>query len=286
MKRLALVTAVVAVLAFAAFSRQTAAAPFFFLQFSDPQFGMFTADHDFAQETANFEFAVATANRLHPAFVVVTGDLVNKAGDPAQVAEYRRIAARLDRSIPLYNVAGNHDVGNNPTPESIAAYEKVFGADHYTFTSGSLTGIVLDSSLISAPDAAPDLYAAQEKWLSVELDKARSAGARRIVVFQHHPWFLTDAAEPDQYFDIPRVRRTEHLARLHAAGVTYVFAGHYHNNALAKDGDLEMVTTGPVGKPLGQGAKSGMRVAIVRATGIEHRFYELGELPNTIDLSK
>ena len=80
--------------------------PFFFLQFSDPQFGMFTADKDFAQETANFEMAIATANRLQPAFVVVTGDLVNKAGDAAQIAEYRRIARRLDPAIPLYNVAG------------------------------------------------------------------------------------------------------------------------------------------------------------------------------------
>src|SRR5260221_7837665 len=122
MNRLAFVTAGVAVLALAvALGRQSAAPPFFFLQFSDPQFGMFTADRDFAQETMNFEFAVATANRLHPAFVVVTGDLVNKAGDPAQVAEYRRNAAKLDPSIPLYNVAGNHDVRNIPPPESIAA---------------------------------------------------------------------------------------------------------------------------------------------------------------------
>src|SRR4249920_2975667 len=77
-------------------SQAPADLPFFFLQFSDPQFGMFTADKDFAQETANFEFAIASANRLKPAFVVVTGDLVNKAGDPAQIAEYHRIAARLD----------------------------------------------------------------------------------------------------------------------------------------------------------------------------------------------
>jgi hypothetical protein len=33
--------------------------------------------------------------------------------------------------------------------------------------------------------------------------------------------------------------------------VSHVFAGHYHRNALARDGDLEMATTGPVGKPLG-----------------------------------
>src|SRR5512138_3178965 len=98
-----------------------AAEPFFFIQLSDPQFGMFTGNKDFAQETANFEFAVATVNRLRPKFVVITGDLVNKPGDAAQIAEFKRIAAKIDPAIPLYNVAGNHDVENVPTPDRIAA---------------------------------------------------------------------------------------------------------------------------------------------------------------------
>jgi hypothetical protein len=59
---------------------------FFFVQLSDPQFGFSNNDVDFVQDTANAEFAVATVNRLKPAFVVVTGDLVNKAGDAAQIA--------------------------------------------------------------------------------------------------------------------------------------------------------------------------------------------------------
>jgi hypothetical protein len=66
--------AVVLAVAWSIGAQAPAAPPFFFLQLSDPQFGMFTADKDFAQETANFEFAIATANRLKPAFVVVTGD--------------------------------------------------------------------------------------------------------------------------------------------------------------------------------------------------------------------
>src|SRR5215831_2720336 len=73
-----------------------AAESFFFIQLSDPQFGMFTENADFVQETANFEFAVATVNRLRPAFVVVTGDLVNKTGDAAQIAELKRILAEVD----------------------------------------------------------------------------------------------------------------------------------------------------------------------------------------------
>src|SRR5262245_61957497 len=146
-------------------SRSPASAPFFFLQMSDPQFGMFTSDKDFAQETVNFEMAIATANRLKPAFVLVTGDLVNKAGDAAQIAEYRRIAGRLDSSIRLYQVAGNHDVENAPTPESVAAYTKLFGPDHYTFSHQGLVGIVLNSTLIHTPNKVPDLLAAQDRWL-------------------------------------------------------------------------------------------------------------------------
>ena len=257
---------------------------FFFLQFSDPQFGMFTDNKDFAQETANFEFAVAAANRLHPAFLIVTGDLVNKPGDAAQIAEYLRVAATLDRSIPLYNVAGNHDVENVPTPESVAAYIKVFGPDWYSFRRGNLYGIVLDSSIIHSPDKTADLAAAQERWARAELEKARQSGAKHIVIFQHHPWFLKDAAEEDQYFNIPTARRAMFLDLFRQAGVKYLFSGHYHRNALARDGDIEMITTGPVGKPLGE-AKSGIRVVIVKGDGISHRYYDFGEIPNQIAMN-
>jgi len=283
--RTALLTAAsAACLVLALAAQNQPAPPFFFVQMSDPQFGMFTADKDFAQETLNFELAIATANRWHPAFVVVTGDLVNKAGDAGQIAEYRRIAARLDRSIPLYNIPGNHDVENAPTSASVAAYVKTFGPDHYSFRAQSLYGIVLDSTVIAAPDDVRAEYGTQDRWLSDELARAQASGARHVVVFQHHPWFLNTADEPDGYFNIPLARRTDLLARFKAAGVRYLISGHYHRNALAREGDIEMITSGPVGMPLGQGTQSGLRVVIVRDSGLEHRFYALGELPNAIDL--
>ena len=261
---------------------QPPAPAWFFLQLSDPQIGMQTGDADFVQETASFEFAIAAANRLKPAFVVVTGDLVNKPGDAAQIAEYRRVAAKLDRTIPLYNVAGNHDVANQPTPESLAAYTSAFGPDHYGFTVRNLAGIVLDSTLIAAPGAVRAAYAEQERWLRAELERLRSAAPAHVVIFQHHPWFLTHAAESDQYFNIPFERRGNYLALFREAGVRYLFSGHYHRNQLASDGRLEMITTGPVGKPQG-GDKSGFRVAIVREDRIEHRYYDFGDLPSRID---
>ena len=97
-----------------------------FIQMSDPQFGMYTKDADFAHETANFEFAVAAANRLMPAFVVITGDLINKSGDAAQAAEYKRIASKLNPKIKLFSVPGNHDVGNEPTARIAGAVSRTF----------------------------------------------------------------------------------------------------------------------------------------------------------------
>jgi 3',5'-cyclic AMP phosphodiesterase CpdA len=258
--------------------------PFFFIQLSDPQFGMFTGNKDFAQETANFEFAVATVNRLRPKFVVITGDLVNKPGDAAQIAEFKRIAAKVDPAIPVYNVAGNHDVENVPTPELIAAYTNRFGPDRYVFRHGGLAGLVLNSSVIHSPQKTTNEYAAQEQWLRTELERARADGAQHIVIFQHHPWFLKTADEADEYFNIPKERRAPHLALFREFGVKHLFSGHYHRNAVARDGDLEAVTTGPVGQPQG-GDKSGLRVVIVRDSGLEHRYYHFGELPTHIDLA-
>jgi serine/threonine-protein phosphatase CPPED1 len=261
----------------------TAKTPFFFIQMSDPQFGMYTGDRGYAQETANFEFAVATANRLKPAFVIVTGDLVNKPGDGVQISEYKRIAAKLDRSIPLYSVPGNHDVGNEPTPESLARYREQFGPDWYTFRSGGdLAAFVLDSSVIASPGKVPADAARQEQWLRAELEKAKRDGLRHLVVFMHHSWFLKDPGEPDQYFNIPKATRERYLELFRTCGVMYVFSGHYHRNEIGRDGQLEMVTTGPVGKPL-DGARSGMRIVSVANSGLRHQFYDFGDLPGSAD---
>jgi serine/threonine-protein phosphatase CPPED1 len=260
-----------------------AADPFFFVQLADPQLGMFADNQDFAQETANLEFAVAAINRLHPAFVVVSGDMLNRPGDTAQIREYQRIMSRVATNIPVYPVVGNHDIGNAPSPADIATYTNHFGADHYTFRHAGFAGIVLNSVIIHTPQHTANELAEQELWLQAELKHARQNGAQHVVIFAHHPWFLKTADEPDQYFNIPRERRARYLAWFREAGVNHLFSAHYHRNAVARDGNLEAITTGPVGKPLGEG-RSGLRIVIVRDDRLEHRFYHFGELPNRVDL--
>jgi predicted phosphodiesterase len=105
------------------------------------------------------------------------------------------------------------------------------------------------------------------------------------MVFQHHSWFLKDANEPDQYFNLPLAARREYLDLFKTSGVSHVFAGHYHRNAFGRDGDLEMVTTGPVGRPLGSDS-SGFRVVIVNGPHVEHRYYALDSLPDRVPLPR
>jgi 3',5'-cyclic AMP phosphodiesterase CpdA len=254
-----------------------AADPFFFVQASDPQFGMFAANRNFTQETANWSFAIANINRLHPAFVVVTGDLVNQGGDAAQIAEYKRINALLDPSIHLYNVPGNHDVGNDPTPESLAAYRKNIGPDYYSFREGPVYGIVLDSSLLKSPAKVMDEAAKQETWLAAELEKAKASGAMPVI-FLHISLFLKTPDEPEEYFNQPVETRKRILALLHRYGVRYVFAGHLHKNAYGTDDDIEMITTSAAGKPLGADP-SGFRLVEIDGGVLDQKYVPFGKLP-------
>jgi len=252
---------------------------FFFIQMADPQFGMFTENKDFTRESRNFEKAIEGANRLKPSFVIVCGDLVNQANNPSQMAEYKRISGKIDPSIPIYAVPGNHDIGNQPSASSLADYRKNFGADYYSFKSGNLFGIVLNSSLFKDPTLVEDKAAKQDQWLKKTLKEAKEKKFTNIVVFQHIPFFLTEPNEKDGYFNIPLERRMKYLELFDKYGVKYIFAGHLHKNSVGNYKGIEMVTTGPVGKPLGKDP-SGFRIVTVSKNKIEHQYYSLDSIPS------
>jgi 3',5'-cyclic AMP phosphodiesterase CpdA len=257
--------------------------PYYFALITDTQMGMHASDRNFEQETVNYEFAVGTINRLKPEFVVILGDLVNKDGDPGQIGEFLRISHRIDPSIPVYYVAGNHDVGRVPTPESLAAYRDIFGPDYYSFRRGPVYGIVLNSSLLVAPQMAEAESAAQLSWLKSELEKAKSSGAGQTIVFQHHPFFVKEANEEDAYMNVPLERRKVVLDLLHDQKVRYVFAGHIHSHSVAKDGEMEMIAVGPVAIPFGEHG-SGVMLAAAAADGVEYRYFDFGKIPNTLSV--
>jgi serine/threonine-protein phosphatase CPPED1 len=255
--------------------------PFFFIQMADPQFGFEAAlakeeDGGFETETRLFEQAIALSNQLRPAFVVVCGDIVNTSENREQTREAKRIAAMLHPDIPLYWVAGNHEVWNNPTPRSLKWYREQFGPDWYSFTKNGRTFIVLNSCLFYDSSRAPGEAAAQDAWMQKAL-----AQAHRPVIFMHHPVCLVDPREEDGYFQLPARVRLPLINLFQDHGVEAVFNGHYHRNAYVKVGQMELVTSGPVGIPLGEDP-SGFRIVKVMPSGLEHQYYGFESVPGKI----
>lgn len=262
--------------------------PFFFIQLSDPQFGLFEArgaapDEGVFPETALYEKAIAAANRLRPAFVVVTGDLVQHSESDTQHAELMRITGQLDNDIPIYLTTGNCDVGNTPTADSLRIYRSKFGKDNYSFDAGGTHCVVLNSSICLDPSEVPEEWDSLVEFLRGDLD-AHSSDSSHTLVFMHHPLFADSADEPDDGLSIiPLERRRIILDLLREHNTSGVFAGHWHRNHYSGDGDMLMVISGPVGFPLGDDP-SGLRVVKVYDDRIEHEYYGMDDLPISIDL--
>lgn len=102
---------------------------------------------------------------------------------------------------------------------------------------------------------------------------------RRIVVFQHIPWFLKQHDEADHsYFSLKRSLRDVWLPKLEKAGVEAIFCGHYHQNTGGLYNNMPVVVTSAIGGQLGED-KSGARIVKVFPDRIEHQYHPIQELP-------
>jgi serine/threonine-protein phosphatase CPPED1 len=252
-------------------------APWFFIQLTDPQFGMFDNNASFEKETVLYEKAVTGINRLKPDFVVITGDFVHDPNSVSQIKEFKRITAKINPEIPVYYSPGNHDLGQNPDKTSIKKYKKNFGSDKFSFKHKGSSLIGFNTSVIKTKLEKPEQ--AQFKWLTKKLKE--SQGASHIVLFCHYPFFNKTAVEPTAYSNIDLGYREKYLDLFNNSKVTAVYSGHYHNNSLSNYGNMQLVTTSSLGKPLGK-APSGMRTVKVYNDRIEHEYYGLEVLPDSV----
>lgn len=250
---------------------------FFFIQITDPQFGMYESDKGFSKETELYEKAVEAVNRLNPDFVVITGDLVNNRNDRGQIEEFKRITSKINKDIPVWYSPGNHDIGQSPDQASINSFIADYGHDRFSFNHKKNVFIGLNSCLIKSN--IPQLAESQFEWLKKELKKGKSAD--HIILFTHYPFFINTWDEPESYSNIPVESRNKYLDLFKENHVTAVYAGHLHSNVSSKYGDIDFVVTGSSGKPLGADS-SGFRVIKVYPDRIESTFYTLNVIPDKI----
>jgi len=270
-----------------------------FVQMADPQFGMYSSVSKFseadkaerrqrginieysgpileglAKETSLFTEAIETANKIKPDFVVICGDMVHSSDSEEQFQELMRISRLLNKDIKLYWVAGNHDVGDKPTRAGLAKYREQFGEYNYSFQEENCYFIVLNSSICYDPGSVPDEWDNLISFLEKELQIAASVQRRHKIIFMHHPLYLNDPNEGDNYFVIPSVRRAKIIDLITEYDVSAVFTGHLHRNNYRKIGNTELVSTGPVGFPLGEDP-SGIRHVRMDDNSLTHEYLGL-----------
>lgn len=254
-------------------------APFFFLQLSDPQFGFIDNNKSISAETEAMNKAVTAINQLKPPFVVITGDFVNNSKNKEQIAAYKSMIAQIDSSVKVYMIPGNHDIGK-VSRASIDNYKKNYGETHFSFRYGDCAFIGIDSNIIKEEDKEREEV--QFKWLEQELQKTKDA--RFKFVFTHCSVFLKRMDEPVNYSNFSLPMREKYVRLFQKYGVNAIFAGHLHNNAYGKVGNMEMITIGPVGKVLGTGYQ-GMNLVKVYPDRFISEFIALNQLPKEVVMS-
>lgn len=254
-------------------------APFFFLQLSDPQFGFIDNNKTISAETEAMNKAVTAINQLKPPFVVITGDFVNNSKSKEQIAAYKSMLAQIDSSVKVYMIPGNHDIGK-VSRASIDNYKKNYGETHFSFRYGDCAFIGIDSNIIKEEDKEREEV--QFKWLEQELQKTKDA--RFKFVFTHCSVFLKRMDEPVNYSNFSLPMREKYVRLFQKYGVNAIFAGHLHNNAYGKVGNMEMITIGPVGKVLGTGYQ-GMNLVKVYPDRFISEFIALNQFPKEVVMS-
>lgn len=254
-------------------------APFFFLQLSDPQFGFMDNNKSISAETEAMNKAVTAINQLKPPFVVITGDFVNNSKSKEQIAAYKSMIAQIDSSVKVHMIPGNHDIGK-VSRSSIDNYKKNYGETHFSFRYGDCAFIGIDSNIIKEEDKEREEV--QFKWLEQELQKTKDA--RFKFVFTHCSVFLKRMDEPVNYSNFSLPMREKYVRLFQKYGVNAIFAGHLHNNAYGKVGNMEMITIGPVGKVLGTGYQ-GMNLVKVYPDRFISEFIALNQFPKEVVMS-
>lgn len=238
---------------------------FSFVQMCDTQLGMGGYEHDVQTFTA----AVEQINTMKPDFVVICGDLVQNANEKS-FADFKQIKAGF--TIPCHCAAGNHDVGNVATVESLKQYRETIGPDYYAFEHKGYTFVVANTQLWKAPLAEESEK--HDAWFKQTLADAHAAG-RPIVVVVHYPLFVNDPEESENYANLPLIKRRKVLKQCEYYGVVAFLSGHTHRTVVNEHEGIQLVSGETTSKSFDNRPLGFRWWDVDPEKGLRHRFVEL-----------
>ncbi|MBX3179571.1 MAG: metallophosphoesterase [Candidatus Hydrogenedentes bacterium] len=239
------------------------------MQLCDTQLGM----GGYAADQSRFEIAVESINALKADWVVICGDLVNDGNNDQAVADFQAIARGFE--MPCHLAPGNHDVGNEPTLESLKRYRDQYGPDYYAVREGGVKLMIVNTQLWKAPVAGES--EAHDRWFREELAESQASGAPTLLV-SHYPPFTDNPGEDENYYNLPPATRAEVLELAKGAGVKAWLAGHVHKNLERDFEGIPVIASATTSKNF-DGAPYGFRVWTLGGDGaLSHRYVAL-EIP-------
>ena len=238
---------------------------FTFVQISDTQLGMGGYEHD----VNSFKQAVKQVNALKPDFVLICGDLVDNANEKS-FADLNNIKAGF--TMPCYCAPGNHDVGNEPTLESLKYYRKAVGKDFYSFEHKGCTFVIVNTQLWKAPVQGESEK--HEGWFKATL-KAASEKKHRIFIVGHHPLFIKKPDEDEEYMNLPLEKRKELLGLFEKRNVVAVLGGHTHKLIINNYKGIQLVNTETTSKNFDERALGFRLWHVVDPKPFKHDFIPL-----------
>ena len=156
----------------------------------------------------------AIVDSVRPAFVLITGDLVKDAlrvGEAEATGYYDLFQSERDKfSAPVWLVPGNHENFGIERHLSLVSprhplygrgmYHHYFGPDYYSFTSGGVHFVGLNTVDIDDLWYYGHVDSTQVEWLSRDL--AAVPANVPVVTFNHIPFF-TSIETVNGYMDTP-----------------------------------------------------------------------------------
>lgn len=223
-----------------------------------------------------FEKALREINKINPAFVIATGDLVLEAESAtiSQAKEWYDIYSDAIKNldVPVFNMVGNHDVVGIHYKKDISIepgynkemYRDYFGPTYYSFDWSSHHCIVLDPNEFLDGNQFYKIPDYQVEWLRKDLSYREG---KPLLVFFHEPTMSWE-------------NRVEVLNLLNQHS-TKMFSGHWHMDILIdSQGTPEQVTGALCGEwwrgDCSDGKSCGYRIVQVEGNNISSFYKEIG----------
>lgn len=191
----------------------------------------------YEEDKSRFEIAVNKINKLNPDFVLVCGDLVDRANEKS-FNDFLEIKEKF--KVPCFLAPGNHDVGNEPNSKSLNFYREKIGEDYFVKEFQNFALVVANSQLWKVE--VENESRKHNDWFHETVEKLNSKNSK-IFVGMHFPFFIENPAEEENYYNFPKAKRLEILEFLSQNNVKAVFSGHAHKTIFNEYKGIKLAAT-------------------------------------------